>query len=56
MIRFHHITFLALLTGMFALTSCAGHEGLKAGLLKSVDTPASPIVEKIQVSVATGSS
>lgn len=51
MIRFHHITFLALLTGMWALTSCAGHEGLKAGLLKSVDTPASPIVEKIRVSV-----
>jgi polysaccharide export outer membrane protein len=37
---------------MFILTSCAGHEGLKAGLLKSVDLPASPIVEKIQVSVA----
>jgi polysaccharide export outer membrane protein len=37
---------------MIVLTSCAGHEGLKAGLLKSVDTPASPVVEKIQISVA----
>lgn len=51
MSRFHHIWFLALLTGMLELTSCAGHEGLKAGLLKSVSTPASPIVEKISVSV-----
>jgi polysaccharide export outer membrane protein len=33
------------------LCSCAGHEGLKAGLRKSVDTPASPVVEKIAVSV-----
>jgi polysaccharide biosynthesis/export protein len=51
MFRFHHITFLALLSGMFALTSCAGHEGLKAGLYKSVVTPASPVVEKVAVSV-----
>ena len=51
MFRFHPIAALALLTGMFVLTSCAGHEGLKAGLYKSVDTPASPVVEKIQVSV-----
>ena len=51
MFRINHITYLALLTGMFALTSCAGHEGLKAGLRKSVETPASPVVEKIQVSV-----
>ena len=51
MFRFHHIAALMLLTGMVVLTSCAGHEGLKAGLLKSVDTPASPVVEKIPVSV-----
>ncbi|MBC8018992.1 MAG: polysaccharide biosynthesis/export family protein [Verrucomicrobia bacterium] len=51
MFRFQPIAALALLTGMFVLTSCAGHEGLKAGLYKSVDTPASPVVEKIQVSV-----
>lgn len=51
MSRFHHIAFPVLLTVMFVLTSCAGHEGLKAGLHKSVDIPASPIVEKIQVSV-----
>jgi len=50
MFRFHHIVFLSLLIGMFALTSCAGHEGLKAGLLKSVDIPAPPVVERIQVS------
>jgi polysaccharide export outer membrane protein len=36
---------------MLALTSCAGHEGLKAGLYKSVVTPASPVVEKVAVSV-----
>jgi polysaccharide export outer membrane protein len=51
MFRIHHIACLALLAGTLFLTSCAGHEGLKAGLRKSVDTPASPIVEKIQVSV-----
>lgn len=32
------------------LPACAGHEGLKAGLYKQVDIPASPIVEKIAVS------
>ena len=47
-----HITGIAILTGLLSLTACAGHEGLKAGLQKSVTTPASPIVEKIQVSVA----
>ncbi len=52
MLRIHYSTFLAALAGIVFLTSCAGHEGLKAGLQKAVDTPASPIVEKIQVSVA----
>lgn len=42
-------TIVALLSGVFLLTGCAGHEGLKAGLRKSVELPASPIVEKIQV-------
>lgn len=53
MFRIHHSLTLVLLAGMFVLTSCAGHEGLKAGLYKAVDIPASPVVEKIQVSVAT---
>jgi polysaccharide export outer membrane protein len=51
MFRFHNIVFPALLAGMFVLSSCAGNEGLKAGLRKSVDIPASPVVEMIQVSV-----
>jgi polysaccharide export outer membrane protein len=51
MYRFKHTAFLALLAGMSLLTSCAGHEGLKAGLRKSVDVPASPVIEKIPVSV-----
>jgi polysaccharide export outer membrane protein len=51
MFRFHHTAFLALLTGALLLSSCAGHEGLKAGLRKSVDTPAPPVVERIPVSV-----
>src|SRR5512133_1750809 len=50
MFRFQYIAILALVTGMLVLTSCAGHEGLKAGLRKSVDIPASPVVEKLQVS------
>ena len=50
MFRFKHTA--TLLAGMFFMTSCAGHEGLKAGLHKSVATPASPIVEKIPVTVA----
>jgi len=33
------------------VSACAGHEGLKAGLRKSVDTPAPPIVERIPVSI-----
>jgi polysaccharide biosynthesis/export protein len=52
MFRIKHIPGLALLAGCLALTACAGHEGLKAGLLKEVTTPASPVTEKIQVSVA----
>jgi polysaccharide export outer membrane protein len=53
MFRMHHfVPFAALLAGMVLLTSCAGHEGLKAGLYKAVVTPASPVVEKIQVSAA----
>ena len=51
MFRIYHIKLFALLTVMFVVTSCAGHEGLKAGLRKSVDIPASPVIEKIQVSV-----
>ena len=47
-----HIIGIALLAGILLLTACAGHEGLKAGLLKQVDTPASPVVEKLQVSVS----
>jgi len=49
MFRIKHITGIALLTGILSLTACAGHEGLKAGLRKSVTTPASPVIEKIQV-------
>lgn len=51
MFRIHNCVFLVFLAGILILTSCAGHEDLKAGLRKSVDIPASPIVEKIQVSV-----
>lgn len=53
MIRFHHIVFFLLLAGTCLLTSCAGHEGLKSGLYKTVTTPASPVVEKTRVTVAT---
>ncbi len=49
MSRFHSIMFPALLAGMVILSACAGHEGLKAGLRKSVTTPASPVVETISV-------
>ena len=52
MFRFQPMTILALVVVIFLLTACAGHEGLKAGLLKSVEIPASPIVEKIQVEAA----
>jgi len=51
MFRFQNTATAALLAGMLSLTACAGHEGLKAGLRKPVDTPASPVVEKIRVSV-----
>jgi len=47
-----HILGIALLAGILSLTACAGHEGLKAGLLRPVDTPAPPVVEKLQVSVS----
>ena len=50
MFRNKYITAVALLVVLLSLTACAGHEGLKAGLRKSVSTPASPVVEKIQVS------
>lgn len=49
MFRFQHMTIVALIAGIFLLTGCAGHQGLKAGLRKPVELPASPIVEKIQV-------
>jgi polysaccharide export outer membrane protein len=52
MFRFQPMTLGTLVAGIFLLTACAGHEGLKAGLRKPVDTPASPIVEKIQVEAA----
>jgi polysaccharide export outer membrane protein len=51
MFSFYHKVNLAVLTGFFVLTSCAGHEGIKSGLYKTVVTPSSPVVEKIQVSV-----
>ncbi len=50
MYRIKHNFGTALLCGILFLSGCAGHEGLKAGLRKSVTTPASPIIEKIQVS------
>ena len=51
MFRIHNTVFLPLLAGMLILTSCAGHEGLIAGQYKTVTTPASPVTEKIPVSV-----
>ena len=53
MFRFSRTMHLFLLVVTVLLTSCAGHEGLKAGLHKSVTTPASPIVEKTLVTVPT---
>ena len=53
MTRITHIIKSALIAATLLLTACAGHEGLKAGLLKSIDTPASPIVEKIAVTAPT---
>lgn len=55
MFRIQHIAGILLLAGTLTLTACAGHEGLKAGLKKSVTTPASPVTEKIQVAVASAS-
>ena len=52
MFRIKQKAIVALLAGMFSLTSCAGHEELKAGLRKSIDASAMPVVEKITV-VAT---
>jgi polysaccharide export outer membrane protein len=49
--RFQTVLHAALMAALFLLCSCAGHEGLKAGLHKSVTTPAPPVVEKISVSV-----
>ncbi len=51
MFRTYFLTFL-ILAGTLLLTSCAGHEGLKAGLQKTCDFPASPVTEKIPVAVA----
>jgi polysaccharide export outer membrane protein len=50
--RFQPVVYSAILAVMLILSSCAGHEGLKSGLRKSVTTPASPVIEKIQVSAA----
>jgi len=52
--RYRRVATAALLAGTFslALAACAGDEGLKAGMRKSITTPAppaSPIVEKVQV-------
>jgi polysaccharide export outer membrane protein len=52
--RFRRTATAALLAGTLslALTGCAGHEGLTAGMRKSITAPApsaSPIVEKVQV-------
>jgi polysaccharide export outer membrane protein len=49
MIRFKRFAIIALLAGIFSLSACAGHEGLKAGLRKTIDAPAMPVVEKILV-------
>ncbi|MFZ2950592.1 MAG: polysaccharide biosynthesis/export family protein [Desulfuromonadaceae bacterium] len=48
---FQQIATAALIAGILSTTGCAGHEGLKAGLRKTVDTPASPVVEKVRISV-----
>jgi polysaccharide export outer membrane protein len=50
--RFQPVVYTAFLAVMLILCSCAGHEGLKSGLRKSVTTPSSPVIEKIQVSAA----
>lgn len=45
------VTAVLGVAGLLLLSACSGHEGLKAGLRKSVDTSASPVVERIQVKV-----
>ncbi len=52
MLRFPPMTMIVMIAATFFLTACGGHEGLKAGLRKSVETPASPIVESIPVEAA----
>ncbi|HEY5522960.1 MAG TPA: hypothetical protein VIK21_07185, partial [Desulfuromonadaceae bacterium] len=53
MFRFQQIATAVLIAGMLSMiTGCAGHEGLRAGLYKTVVTPAPPVVETIRVSVA----
>lgn len=49
MFRFQPKMLVTLLAGILLLTGCSGHEGLKSGLYKVVETPASPIVDKISV-------
>ncbi|MFZ4856979.1 MAG: polysaccharide biosynthesis/export family protein [Desulfuromonadaceae bacterium] len=55
MFRIPRTALLILPAVMITLTSCAGHEGLKAGLHKTVTTPASPVVEKTPVTVVAAS-
>jgi len=52
MFRLQPMTMIVIIAGLFFLTACGGNEGLKAGLRKSVETPASPIVETIAVEAA----
>lgn len=52
MFMIRQIAIAALMAGIFTLTACAGHEGLKAGLRRSIDAPAMPVVEKIKVDAA----
>lgn len=53
MLLFKYLLIVASVATLFSLSACAGHEGLKAGLRLKVDTPtpASPVLEKIAVSV-----
>jgi len=56
MFHFNHGASIAILSGFFSLAACSGHEGLKAGLRKSIDVPAKPVVETIKVDAAPASS
>lgn len=47
------ISAILLVSGLLWLTGCAGHEGLRAGMYRSVTTPSSPVVERTVVSVPT---